>query len=93
MGLLFSIQPCLYLYYTAVPETTCKVARGPLRAVRIARAPQPGVRTNHSFVFQIEIPIVNDDTCQEAYTPLGKKVTKDMICAGEREGKTRTRQP
>ncbi|XP_052014699.1 mannan-binding lectin serine protease 1 isoform X2 [Apodemus sylvaticus] len=37
-------------------------------------------------LMEIEIPIVNDDTCQEAYTPLGKKVTKDMICAGEREG-------
>lgn len=48
------------------------------------------MRANHSFVFQIEIPIVNHDTCQEAYIPLRKKVTKDMICAGEKEGKTRT---
>ncbi|GAB1300154.1 Mannan-binding lectin serine protease 1 [Apodemus speciosus] len=37
-------------------------------------------------LMEIEIPIVNYDTCQEAYTPLRKKVTKDMICAGEREG-------
>lgn len=37
-------------------------------------------------LMEIEIPIVNHDTCQEAYNPLRKKVTKDMICAGEREG-------
>lgn len=37
-------------------------------------------------LMEIEIPIVNYHTCQEAYTPLGKKVTQDMICAGEKEG-------
>ncbi|XP_076404745.1 mannan-binding lectin serine protease 1 isoform X3 [Peromyscus maniculatus bairdii] len=37
-------------------------------------------------LMEIEIPIVNSDTCQEAYAPLKKKVTKDMICAGEKEG-------
>ncbi|XP_075823848.1 mannan-binding lectin serine protease 1 isoform X3 [Microtus pennsylvanicus] len=37
-------------------------------------------------LMEIEIPIVNYDTCQEAYAPLKKKVTKDMICAGEKEG-------
>lgn len=37
-------------------------------------------------LMEIEIPIVNHDTCQEAYIPLRKKVTKDMICAGEKEG-------
>ncbi|XP_028731026.1 mannan-binding lectin serine protease 1 isoform X1 [Peromyscus leucopus] len=37
-------------------------------------------------LMEIEIPIVNSDTCQEAYVPLKKKVTKDMICAGEKEG-------
>ncbi|XP_038200783.1 mannan-binding lectin serine protease 1 isoform X3 [Arvicola amphibius] len=36
-------------------------------------------------LMEIEIPIVSYDTCQEAYAPL-KKVTKDMICAGEKEG-------
>ncbi|XP_028639726.1 mannan-binding lectin serine protease 1 isoform X3 [Grammomys surdaster] len=37
-------------------------------------------------LMEIEIPIVNYDTCQEAYVPLRKKVTKDMVCAGEKEG-------
>ncbi|KAL1787983.1 mannan-binding lectin serine protease 1 isoform X2 [Sigmodon hispidus] len=37
-------------------------------------------------LMEIEIPIVNYDTCQEAYVPSKKKVTKDMICAGEKEG-------
>ncbi|XP_036059400.1 LOW QUALITY PROTEIN: mannan-binding lectin serine protease 1 [Onychomys torridus] len=37
-------------------------------------------------LMEIEIPIVNSDTCQEAYAPLKKKVTEDMICAGEKEG-------
>lgn len=46
--------------------------------------------TSDSLVLQIEIPIVNSDTCQEAYAPLKKKVTKDMICAGEKEGKKLT---
>ncbi|EGV96080.1 Mannan-binding lectin serine protease 1 [Cricetulus griseus] len=52
----------------------------------LARSLNLGVGTNDSLVFQIEIPTVNHDTCQKAYTPLKKKVTKDMICAGEREG-------
>ncbi|EHB12500.1 Mannan-binding lectin serine protease 1 [Heterocephalus glaber] len=42
--------------------------------------------TNASVVFQIEIPIVEHRTCKEAYAPLKKKVTEDMICAGEKEG-------
>lgn len=37
-------------------------------------------------LMEIEIPTVNHDTCQKAYTPLKKKVTNDMICAGEKEG-------
>ncbi|XP_051047179.1 mannan-binding lectin serine protease 1 isoform X2 [Phodopus roborovskii] len=37
-------------------------------------------------LMEIEIPTVNHDTCQKAYTPLKKRVTKDMICAGEKEG-------
>lgn len=48
-----------------------------------------GVGTNHGLLFQIEIPIVDHRTCQEAYAPLKKKVTRDMICAGEKEGKSR----
>lgn len=43
--------------------------------------------TNNDLVFQIEIPIVDHRACQEAYAPLKRKVTKDMICAGEKEGK------
>ncbi|XP_012645082.1 mannan-binding lectin serine protease 1 isoform X3 [Microcebus murinus] len=37
-------------------------------------------------LMEIEIPIVDHHTCQEAYTPLKRKVTRDMICAGEKEG-------
>ncbi|XP_053420226.1 mannan-binding lectin serine protease 1 isoform X2 [Nycticebus coucang] len=37
-------------------------------------------------LMEIEIPIVDHYTCQEAYAPLKKKVTRDMICAGEKEG-------
>ncbi|XP_044107902.1 mannan-binding lectin serine protease 1 isoform X3 [Neovison vison] len=37
-------------------------------------------------LMEIEIPIVDHRTCQEAYAPLKKKVTRDMICAGEKEG-------
>ncbi|KAM8902149.1 mannan-binding lectin serine protease 1 isoform 1-T1 [Lycaon pictus] len=37
-------------------------------------------------LMEIEIPIVDHHTCQEAYAPLRKKVTRDMICAGEKEG-------
>ncbi|XP_047421264.1 mannan-binding lectin serine protease 1 isoform X2 [Sciurus carolinensis] len=37
-------------------------------------------------LMEIEIPIVDHHTCQEAYAPLKKNVTKDMICAGEKEG-------
>ncbi|XP_057594580.1 mannan-binding lectin serine protease 1 isoform X2 [Hippopotamus amphibius kiboko] len=35
---------------------------------------------------KIEIPIVDHRICQEAYAPLRKTVTRDMICAGETEG-------
>ncbi|XP_004675137.1 PREDICTED: mannan-binding lectin serine protease 1 isoform X2 [Condylura cristata] len=38
------------------------------------------------ILMEIEIPIVDHRTCQAAYAPLKKKVTKDMICAGEKEG-------
>jgi mannan-binding lectin serine protease 1 len=44
--------------------------------------------THGSLVFQIEIPIVNHRTCQKAYAPSKKKVTNDMICAGEKEGES-----
>ncbi|XP_003256678.2 mannan-binding lectin serine protease 1 isoform X2 [Nomascus leucogenys] len=37
-------------------------------------------------LMEIEIPIVDHSTCQKAYAPLKKKVTRDMICAGEKEG-------
>ncbi|XP_005876335.1 PREDICTED: mannan-binding lectin serine protease 1 isoform X2 [Myotis brandtii] len=37
-------------------------------------------------LMEIEIPIVDHRTCQEAYAPLKKKVTRDMICAGFKEG-------
>ncbi|KAM8771134.1 mannan-binding lectin serine protease 1 isoform 3-T3 [Rhynchonycteris naso] len=37
-------------------------------------------------LMEIEIPIVDHHTCQEAYSPLKKNVTRDMICAGEKEG-------
>lgn len=63
----------------------------PVRSCQTARSSQPGVGTKDSLMFQIEIPIVNYDTCQEAYAPLKKKVTKDMICAGEKEGKKLTK--
>uniref|UniRef100_A0A2I3GQD9 Mannan-binding lectin serine protease 1 n=1 Tax=Nomascus leucogenys TaxID=61853 RepID=A0A2I3GQD9_NOMLE len=37
-------------------------------------------------LMEIEIPIVDHSICQKAYAPLKKKVTRDMICAGEKEG-------
>ncbi|XP_057594581.1 mannan-binding lectin serine protease 1 isoform X3 [Hippopotamus amphibius kiboko] len=37
-------------------------------------------------LMEIEIPIVDHRICQEAYAPLRKTVTRDMICAGETEG-------
>nr|KAF6382814.1 mannan binding lectin serine peptidase 1 [Pipistrellus kuhlii] len=37
-------------------------------------------------LMEIEVPIVAHSTCQEAYAPLKKKVTRDMICAGFKEG-------
>nr|XP_045005114.1 mannan-binding lectin serine protease 1-like [Jaculus jaculus] len=37
-------------------------------------------------LMEIEIPIVDSDTCQKAYALLKKNVTKDMVCAGEKEG-------
>ncbi|XP_037694503.1 mannan-binding lectin serine protease 1 isoform X3 [Choloepus didactylus] len=37
-------------------------------------------------LMEIEIPIVDHSTCQKAYASLKKKVTEDMICAGEKEG-------
>ncbi|XP_006871951.1 PREDICTED: mannan-binding lectin serine protease 1 isoform X1 [Chrysochloris asiatica] len=37
-------------------------------------------------LMEIEIPIVNHRTCWETYAQLKKKVTEDMICAGEKEG-------
>uniref|UniRef100_A0A4W2ICR1 Complement C1s subcomponent n=1 Tax=Bos indicus x Bos taurus TaxID=30522 RepID=A0A4W2ICR1_BOBOX len=39
-------------------------------------------------LMEIEIPIVDHHICREAYAPLKKKVTRDMICAGEKEGAT-----
>ena len=50
---------------------------------------QPGLGTDNGLVFQIEIPIVDYHICREAYAPLKKKVTRDMICAGEKEGESR----
>uniref|UniRef100_A0A8C6DCY4 Complement C1s subcomponent n=1 Tax=Moschus moschiferus TaxID=68415 RepID=A0A8C6DCY4_MOSMO len=37
-------------------------------------------------LMEIEIPVVDYHICREAYAPLKKKVTRDMICAGEKEG-------
>lgn len=37
-------------------------------------------------LMEVEIPIVGHHTCQEAYAPLKKNVTRDMICAGLKEG-------
>ncbi|XP_045759132.2 mannan-binding lectin serine protease 1 isoform X3 [Mirounga angustirostris] len=37
-------------------------------------------------LMEIEIPVVDHRTCLEAYAPLKRKVTRDMICAGEKEG-------
>ncbi|CAN0525971.1 unnamed protein product [Rangifer tarandus platyrhynchus] len=37
-------------------------------------------------LMEIEIPIVDYHICREAYALLKKKVTRDMICAGEKEG-------
>ncbi|XP_020725731.2 mannan-binding lectin serine protease 1 isoform X3 [Odocoileus virginianus] len=37
-------------------------------------------------LMEIEIPIVDYRICREAYALLKKKVTRDMICAGEKEG-------
>uniref|UniRef100_A0A8C2NKJ6 Complement C1s subcomponent n=1 Tax=Capra hircus TaxID=9925 RepID=A0A8C2NKJ6_CAPHI len=41
-------------------------------------------------LMEIEIPIVDYHICREAYAPLKKKVTRDMICAGEKEGESRS---
>ena len=40
-------------------------------------------------MFQIEIPIVDHQTCQKAYAPVKRNVTRDMICAGDKEGESR----
>ncbi|XP_034638572.1 mannan-binding lectin serine protease 1 isoform X2 [Trachemys scripta elegans] len=37
-------------------------------------------------LMEIEIPLTDHALCQEAYGRLKKKVTDDMICAGEKEG-------
>ncbi|KAM9582708.1 mannan-binding lectin serine protease 1-like [Trichechus inunguis] len=37
-------------------------------------------------LMEIEIPIVDHRTCKDAYAQARKKVTEDMICAGEKEG-------
>ncbi|KAM7160699.1 mannan-binding lectin serine protease 1 isoform 1-T1 [Macrochelys suwanniensis] len=37
-------------------------------------------------LMEIEIPLTDHAMCQEAYARLQKKVTDDMICAGEKEG-------
>ncbi|XP_016083477.1 mannan-binding lectin serine protease 1 isoform X2 [Ornithorhynchus anatinus] len=37
-------------------------------------------------LMEIEVPIVDHNTCQEAYATLQRKVSEDMICAGEKEG-------
>ncbi|XP_060054513.1 mannan-binding lectin serine protease 1 isoform X3 [Erinaceus europaeus] len=39
-------------------------------------------------LMEIEIPIVEHGVCQEAYASLKRKVTRDMICAGEKEDPT-----
>uniref|UniRef100_K7F2C2 MBL associated serine protease 1 n=1 Tax=Pelodiscus sinensis TaxID=13735 RepID=K7F2C2_PELSI len=37
-------------------------------------------------LMEIEIPLMDHALCREAYARLKKKVTDDMICAGEKEG-------
>ncbi|XP_015217031.2 mannan-binding lectin serine protease 1 isoform X2 [Lepisosteus oculatus] len=37
-------------------------------------------------LMEIEIPIVDHTICESGYGPLGRKVTDEMICAGEKEG-------
>lgn len=63
-----------------------------LRQILASSRPQKSraLWTNDSVVPQIEIPLVDHHTCKEAYVPLKKKVTEDMICAGEKEGASRS---
>ncbi|XP_072474921.1 mannan-binding lectin serine protease 1 isoform X3 [Notamacropus eugenii] len=37
-------------------------------------------------LMEIEVPIVSQEACQEAYAKINLKVTSDMICAGESDG-------
>ncbi|MBN3296696.1 MASP1 protease, partial [Amia calva] len=37
-------------------------------------------------LMEIEIPIVDHKTCESGYDRLNRKVTEDMLCAGEKEG-------
>ncbi|KAM9036975.1 mannan-binding lectin serine protease 1 isoform X2 [Sarcophilus harrisii] len=38
------------------------------------------------FLMEIEVPIVSREVCQKAYSNIHRRVTGDMVCAGEREG-------
>ncbi|XP_043848958.1 mannan-binding lectin serine protease 1 isoform X3 [Dromiciops gliroides] len=37
-------------------------------------------------LMEIEVPIANQEACHEAYAQINRKITRDMVCAGEREG-------
>ncbi|KAM6160967.1 mannan-binding lectin serine protease 1-like [Erethizon dorsatum] len=75
----------LHLYHRAVSEPTSKVEPGQLQDSEV-QGSSARLETDDCVVFQIEIPLVDHRTCKEAYAPLKRKVTEDMICAGEKEG-------
>ncbi|XP_030071968.1 mannan-binding lectin serine protease 1 isoform X2 [Microcaecilia unicolor] len=37
-------------------------------------------------LLEIEIPVVDHELCRQTYADLGRQVTADMVCAGEKEG-------
>ena len=79
----------LHLYYRAISEARSKADPGFSRKGTERGMGCQKLGTDNGLVFQIEIPIVDYHICREAYAPLKKKVTRDMICAGEKEGESR----
>ena len=79
----------LHLYYRAISEARSKADPGLSRKGTERGMGCQKLGTDNGLVFQIEIPIVDYHICREAYAPLKKKVTRDMICAGEKEGESR----
>lgn len=84
---LHSVSP--HLYYRAISEARSKADPGFSRKGTERGMGCQKLGTDNGLVFQIEIPIVDYHICREAYAPLKKKVTRDMICAGEKEGESR----